>query len=162
MSPGRACGIASRKPGETVKLEVLRGGDTMKIDVRLSSRPVEFDANGRELESQPDDDATVASSGEGLGMTVQPMPPAVRQNFKMKDDAPGMLIVSVDPESDAAEEGLGPRAVITSIDDKPVGTVAEWNRVVHGLKPGETAKLDVVAGGQTAIVFVSVPQPKSK
>ena len=31
--------IASRKPGETVKLEIVRGGETIKIDVTLTTRP---------------------------------------------------------------------------------------------------------------------------
>jgi serine protease Do len=38
--------IASRKPGETVKLEVFRGDETLKLDVTLTTRPVRFDEEG--------------------------------------------------------------------------------------------------------------------
>jgi serine protease Do len=160
--------IASRKPGETVKLDILRGGETMKIDAKLATRTVERE--GQEPQPKPDDDATVPASGEGLGIKVQSIPSFLRQQLKMEDDAPGVVIVSVDPESDAAEEALEPRQVITSIDDVPVKSVAEWNRIVKGLKPGETVKIDVTTYGmvngarveRTEIVFLSVPQPKSK
>jgi serine protease Do len=154
--------IASRKPGETVKLEIVRAGVTKTIDVKLTTRPVKFDADGRETESRPDDDAAAPISGEGLGIKVQALTPFVREQLKMSDDAPGVVIVSVDPESDAAEEGLGPRQVITAVDDKPVTSVGEWNRLIKDLKPGETVKIDVSLGARNEIFFLSVPQPKSK
>jgi serine protease Do len=154
--------IASRKPGETVKLEILRGGETMKVDAKLTTRPAAFNSEGQESEPKPEDDATVPVSGEGLGITVRAIPSFVRQQLQMKADAPGVMIVSVDPESDAAEEGLSPRQVITSIDDIPVGSVADWNRIMKGLKPGESAKVDIDLENRKEIVFLGVPQPKSK
>jgi len=161
--------IASRKPGESVKLEVLRDGASLKIDVKLTSRP-SFDPEAQDNDAKPDDDGAAPSSGEGLGITVQAIPSGARQQLKLDGDDPGVMIVSVDPESDAAEEGLAPHDIITSIDDKPVSTVAEWNRLVHGLKPGEAVKVDKKTVGsfngnrveQNEIVFLSVPQPKSK
>lgn len=153
--------IASRKPGETVKLEVLRGGDTMKINVKLATRPV-FGTEGQEAEPKSDDDSAVPISGEGLGIKVQAIPPILRQQLKIDADAPGVMIVSVDPESDAAEEGVAPRQLVTSIDDKPVRSVAEWNSIVKALRPGSTVKLELDLGGRSEIVFLSVPQSKSK
>jgi S1-C subfamily serine protease len=158
--------VASRKPGETVRLEVLRGGEALNFDVKLATRQI--DAQGRG--GEPEDEEPTPSSGEGLGITVQDIPADARQQLKLADDAPGVMVVFVDPESDAAEEGLEPRQFITSIDDKHVKSVAEWNRVVAGLKPGATVKLDVttylVARGertqQKELVFLSVPHPKSK
>jgi serine protease Do len=157
--------IASRKPGETVKLEIVRGGETTKLDVKLTTRP-SFDTQGQEGDSKPDDDATVPSSGEGLGIKVQPIPPFTRQQLKLEADAPGVFIVAVDPESDAAEENLAPHQIITAVNDKPLKSVADWTRIVSGLKPGETAKLDVTIYGDRTplreIIFLSVPKPKSK
>jgi len=152
--------IASRKPGETVRLDILRAGESLKLDVKLANR--QSDSSGRQGDPAPDDDQSAPSSGEGLGITVQAIPPTARQQMKMAPDAPGVMIVSVDPESDAAEEGLVPREVITAIDDKPVSSLSEWTRIVRGLKPGETVKLDIDLGGNTEIVFLSVPEPKSK
>ena len=154
--------VASRKPGETVKLEVLRGRETMKVDVKLTMRPVRFDADGQEAEPKPDDDSAVPSAVEGLGIKVQTLTSSMRQRLKLNADAPGVFITSVDPESDAAEEGLGPPQIITAIDDRSVGSVAEWNRIVKELKPGETAKVDVSLEGRPQIFFLTVPKPKSK
>ena len=59
--------IASRKPGETVKLEVLRGRETMKIDVKLTTRPVRFEDDGEEAEPNSDDDAVGPIRGRRSG-----------------------------------------------------------------------------------------------
>jgi serine protease Do len=148
--------IASRKPGETVKLDVLRGHEMMKIDVKLATRPVTIgDGQGGEPH---DDDATIPTSGEGLGIKVQAIPPFMRQQLGMDNDTAGVMIVSVDPESDAAEEGLEARQVITAIDDEPVKSVAEWNRIMKGLRAGKTVKVDVDLGRRHEFVFLTVPE----
>jgi serine protease Do len=153
--------IASRKPGETVKLEIVRGGETIKIDVTLTTRPVRF--NEQSGDDEPDSgDAVPPTSGLGLGIKVQAIPQLFRQQLQLGADDPGVMIMEVDPESDAAEEGLGPRQVIASIDDAPIRSVTDWNRIVRGLKPGDTVKIELRAGGRSQFVFLTVPQPKSK
>ena len=151
--------IASRKPGETVKLEILRGGRTERVDVKLSNRPVMFDEEGGEPESKPESDVTPSAS-EGLGIRIQAIPPALRE--QLGADAAGVMIVSVDPESDAAEEGLAPRQIVASIDDTPVKSVADWNRIVKALKPGQTVKVEIDLGTRPESVFLTVPSAKSK
>ncbi len=154
--------IASRKPGETVKLDVLRGGETMKIDVTLSTRPT-FDPEGPGTEPRSDDDAPEpTTSSEGLGIKVQAIPSLARKQLNLGADEPGLMIISVDPESDAAEEGLSPRQIVTSIDDIPLRSVADWNRIVKGLKPGESVKIDTNLGDRTQIFFLTVPRTNSK
>ena len=154
--------IASRKPGETVKLEILRGRESMKVDVTLTTRP-NADPDGPGADPKPDEGETLpVPSSEGLGIKVQMIPSFARKQLKMDADDPGVMVVSVDPESDAAEEGVSPRQVITSIDDLPLKSVSDWNRAVKGLKPGQTVKIDVDLGGRIEIVFLTVPQPKSK
>jgi len=148
--------IASRKPGETVRLEILRNGETVHLNVKLTTRPVTFDDSGNEPEPGADEEA-VPSSAQGLGIKVQSIPAEVRQQLRLGPDA-GVMIVSVDPESEAAEEGLSPRNVVLSLDDKPVRSVADWNKIVKGLSPGATVKLEVNLRGRTEFVFVTVPR----
>ena len=154
--------IASRKPGETVKLEIVRGGETMKLDVTLTTRPVKFESEGEDVEPQSDDGSASPVTGEGLGIKVRQVPVMYRQQFHLKPDGPGVMIIAVDPTSDAAEEGLAPQQIITSIDDNPIKSIADWNRVVKGLKPGATVKVDVDLGTRTEMLFLTVPEPKSK
>jgi serine protease Do len=151
--------IASRKPGESVKLEILRGQETMKLDVKLATRPVAIGGDGPTGEPR-DDDTTVPNTGDGIGMKVQSIPPSMRKALGLDADGGGVMIVGVDPESDAAEEGLEPRQVVTAIDDHPVKSVTEWNRLVKELHPGQTVKVDLDLGQRSEIVFLTVPEPK--
>ena len=85
----------------------------------------------------------------------------LRQRLEMGQGAAGVMILSVDPESDAADEGLQPQMVIVSVNDKPVASVADWNRIVRDLKPGATAKIEYrIAKDRTDSVFVTVPKAK--
>ncbi|HEX4824661.1 MAG TPA: Do family serine endopeptidase [Candidatus Polarisedimenticolaceae bacterium] len=153
--------IASRKPGETVRLEIMRDGEPVHVDVKLTTRPVTFDKNGNQ-QSEPDDDQAAPSSAQGLGIKVQAIPPALRSQLQLGNDDAGVLISSVDPESQAADEGLTPRQLVVSLDDKPIRSVADWNHVVKGLKPGDTVKVEVFVGGRTEFVFLAVPQSGAK
>ena len=150
--------IASHKPGETVKLEVLRDGEAKKLDVKLGKRPVTFDDNGGEAKPRDEEEAVPTSSGQGLGIKVQAIPSAMRKEFKLESDDPGVIIVSVEPDSDAADEGLTPRQVVVGLDDTPIRSVADWNRVVKGLKPGQAVKIELRLGGRREFVFVTVPK----
>jgi S1-C subfamily serine protease len=72
------------------------------------------------------------------------------------------MIESIDPESDAAEEGLTPQMAILSINDMPIRSIADFNRVVKGLKAGDSAKVEYKTGkNRSDSVFIVVPRPTS-
>ena len=151
--------IAARKPGETVKLEIRRGDETIKLDVTLTTRPVSFAEQGGPAEPESDEDSRLAS-GQGLGIKVQGIPPHLREQYDMSASDPGVVIVSVDPESDAADEGLSPRQIIVGIDDTRIASVGDWNRAVKDLKPGDTVKVELRLGVRSEFIFLIVPPAK--
>jgi len=155
--------VAAHRPGETVHLDVLRDGEPVKVDVTLGDRPVNFDEEGRERPPDSHDEETPGASGQGLGIKVQAIPSFLRKQEEMADDESGVVVVSVDPESDAADEGLGPRTIIVGVNGRRVTSVPDWNRLVKDLKPGTTAKLEVrVQAHRTESIFLTVPKASSK
>ena len=156
--------VASHKPDEKVKLEIIRDGKPMSLDVKLGNRPLNFTASGSGSgPGSGDDEGDTGESVKGLGITVQPIPQVLRQHLGLSANSPGVMVVSVDPESDAADAGLAPQTVIVSVNDVPVRDIADWNRAVKGLKPGDTAKIEYqLAKDRTDSIFVTVPSPSSK
>jgi serine protease Do len=155
--------VAAHRPGETVRLDVLRDGEPVKVDVTLGNRPVSFDEEGRERPADPHDDESAGASGKGFGIKVQSIPSFLRRQYEMEDDESGVVIVAVDPDSDAAEEGLTPRTVIVGINGHRVSGLSDWNRLVRDLQAGSTAKLEIrMRPGRTESVFVTVPRTSSK
>ena len=155
--------VASHRPGETVRLDVIREGEPMKVDVVLGNRPVSFDETGRERPADPQGDETPTVSGKGLGIRVQTIQAYRKRQLEMRDDESGVMVVEVDPDSDAAEEGIERTEVIVGINGKRVSSVADWDRIVKGLEPGSTAKLELWRpDDRTESVFVTVPRTATK
>jgi len=135
----------------------------MKIDVTLGDRPVSFDEEGRAKTPDSHEDETPAASGRGLGIKVQSIPAYLKRQLEMGDDESGVVVVSVDPDSDAAEEGVSPRTIIVGVNGHRVANLSDWNRYVKDLQPGTTAKLELrLERGRTESVFLTVPKASSK
>jgi serine protease Do len=90
-----------------------------------------------------------------LGVSAQPVSPAMAAALKLPKRAPGeagALIAEVTPDSPAAKAGLKPGDVITGVNGKTIGNPRELAVTVAGVKPGEEAKIDVLQDG-TAHTF---------
>lgn len=62
----------------------------------------------------------------------------------------GALIVNVFPGSPAGAAGLEPGDVITQIGARPVGTAADLEAILAGLRAGDQVKIDYQRGPVTA------------
>jgi serine protease Do len=147
--------IATRRPGETVHLEVFRGGKTLDLAVKLTSR--EEGLAAEVPESRPSERDEPVKPAAGLGIAVDELTPALRDRLDLAD-VQGVIITQVDPASAAADKGISPRMVITGIDDKPIRNVADWNRAVGKLRVGDLVMLEIRLGPQTILVHLKVPE----
>ena len=68
----------------------------------------------------------------------------------------GAEIVSVEPDSAAADAGLQPGDVVTAVGDRPVTTSTELTAAVRNEAPGETVELTVRRGDQTRTAEVTL------
>jgi serine protease Do len=156
--------IASRRPGEKVRLELYRDGKTREVTVTLGSRPdprtlARGGPGGEPDEGSPDGDSEPAQA-KGLGITVEALTPALRQRWELKDDVQGVVVSDVEIDSEAAERGIERDLVVASLNDQPVATVTDWRRIVRALRVGAPVKLEVLVPGQeqTSYVFLRVPE----
>jgi S1-C subfamily serine protease len=70
-------------------------------------------------------------------------------------EAPGLLVVYVDPSSIAFNAGLRPGDVIESIDGKPLKQIA--NNFFPGMTPGAKSSFEVVRKKQKVVITVAPP-----
>ena len=68
----------------------------------------------------------------------------------------GAEIVSVEPDSAAADAGLEEGDVVTAVGDRPVTTSTELTAAVRSQAPGETVELTVRRGDQTRTAEVTL------
>ncbi len=125
--------IAALPPGAIAKIEIVRDGKHLLLDVALTERR---------------DHAIVASLPQSrselkLGIDVQDLTAALAEKFKLKDSK-GVLITKVDAGSLAQAEGLREGDLIKEVNRAEVSSVNEFTAAVAKIKRGETILLRVL------------------
>jgi serine protease Do len=143
--------IAALEAGHDAKLEVWRDGKTMSVDVEIGR--MEPDQVAAVESATPESDATASSA---LGAELATLTPEVVDEFDLPEGISGVVIVSVEPDSVAAEHGLRPGDIIESVSKTKVNTVADVERLLQEAKDAkQTAVLLLVNRGGT-VVYVAV------
>lgn len=152
--------VAKAKPGEVIRLSVLRGGKPRTVEVRSGVRPTEKELADNDNEggdqaapSRPD-----APKAEALGMSLAPLDDASRKANGIDAAVRGLLVESVKPTSDAGEKGLRKGDVVTSVNGEPVTTVAQVNAAIEAAKKLQrpSVNLRIVRAGRPTIVPLKI------
>ena len=117
--------VANTKIGTTIPVEVVRGGRRQTLNVTLAERPSEATLNGTPpADSKGDGTAPPAQqpTRQSLGLTLQPLTTEIRNQLKLPSTVQGVVIASVNPASDAAQEGLQRGDIIVQINQQPTTT----------------------------------------
>ncbi len=132
--------VANLAPGSRVPVDVIRDGKPQTLTVTVGTRPPEeqlasgnnFDPN--DDNANPGDDADGAPA-PSLGMALTPLTPQIAPNIGVDASTThGVVIVTVDPASDAAGKGLQRGDVIVSVDRKPVASAGDVAKFVADAK----------------------------
>ncbi len=116
--------IADVKIGERLRVDVMRGGKPLSVDVVLVERPDQSDAAREEEHPPPADEV-------GLGLEVAEITPEVRRELGLAEGEEGVLIQSVSEASPAERAGLEPGFVIKEIGDRTIRTLTDFRVAVE-------------------------------
>jgi serine protease Do len=123
--------VARTKPGESVPVKVLRDGASKSLTVAVKELP------GTERLARNDQgDAEDTDTLHGVG--VADLDARTRRQFDVPDNIKGALVTEVDPGSAAADAGLKPGDVITSINRHPVKNAEDAVRLTSRSKEKTT------------------------
>ena len=150
--------IGSMAPGSKVTVGILRDGKPRDVVVTLSV--LEDDAGLASSAGDsplPAQGAPARAESAVLGISVAELDAGTRKQLGLKAGE-GIRITQVGGDS-AAEAGLAPGIVILQVGRKPVGSVAEFNQELRGVKPGQVVMLLVRSPrGGSAFVPVTAGQ----
>lgn len=137
--------IGRRKPGESVRLELIRDGRVVKVAVKLGS----LDEGAPSSPQQPSD------RSDKLGLMVKPHP-----------EESAMMIQSVSPNSSAEEAGLMPGDLLLEARYQskayPLNDLKNYERLLKKAKAGSSILFSVQRmqpTGDKVSVFVAVKVP---
>ncbi|MTI17040.1 Do family serine endopeptidase [Rhodobacteraceae bacterium RKSG542] len=139
--------IAGYSPNTTVEVKFWRDGEVETVDVKLGNIPEEQKAASAEKKSGK---ATGTALVESLGIEL-----ATASSQGIESD--GVVVMSVEPDSPAAEKGLRKGSIITQVASKNVTTPEEVAEQVESAKEQgrKAVLLRVENNGNT--MFVAIP-----
>jgi serine protease Do len=154
--------VAKAKPGDTLRLDVIREGKHHAIEIRSGIRPSEKDlaSNDNSPGSEKGNPALPPPTPHPtvLGMAMGPLDEATRKRISAPPELKGVVIESIDQSADASEKGLHRGDVIVFANGHPVTTGAEIATVVaDAKKAGRTSVLlGVFRQGRTTFVPIKI------
>jgi serine protease Do len=144
--------IATKQPGETVTLEVIRYGDRRRIQVRLMEAPTAPEQAAAPPAAAQPETATL------LGVGVSVITPQHVREYEFPADAAGLVVTEVENYSAAARYGLGEGTRILAVDGQEVRDVAAFRRAVERKRAGDIVSLRVIfLSGESGILNVRLP-----
>jgi serine protease Do len=139
--------VAALKAGDRASFTVLRDGAPRNLTAMIEKRNPDRIASG---------DNTPSAQPSSLGMNLMPINPAVRQQFELDDDVTGVLIASVDPDSEAAVKGLRAGDVIKRVGSTNVRMPSDVARGVDEAKRAGRESVLMLIAGQNGERFVAL------
>ena len=121
--------VAAMAPGTKVQVEVVRGGKKMTVPVTLGTLT---DDKETVAKLQPSD------VEESIGLRVETITPELARSLRL-DNAKGVVVSRVTPDSPAAEAGVQRGDVVREVNRQPVTDLESYTEATSHLTPNAPA-----------------------
>lgn len=134
--------IASRAPGTSTQVQLVRDGREMKVAVKLAERPTrEGDAPSRQGDGGASGGPGSGAPSELLGLNVRDLDAAAFNRLRLPRNTRGVLITRVDPLSAAFDAEVQRGTILLEINRKPIVTVTDYRQATASVRPGDIVTL---------------------
>lgn len=134
--------VANLPVGTTIPIELLRDGKTVKVQAKLGKRPPEQELADNRFDPDSEEDAmgendsgeSAEATAEALGLSVVDLTPAIARQIGVSSSQKGVVVSTVDPNSDAAQKGIRRGILITSVNRREVNNAADLDKAISSAK----------------------------
>jgi serine protease Do len=155
--------VSNADIGTRIPIELIRNGRRQTLNVQVGERPPEeqlaaqLGGNNEEFGTETDEAGQKEAASASLGLSVQPLTPAIARQVGVPATTRGVVIGGVDPSSDAATKGLRRGDVIISLSGRPVVTAEEMRAAItEATRAGRTSVLALVQRGNNPARYVGL------
>ena len=141
--------VATTAPDSQAKISFIRDGKEQQVSVKLGELTAESAASDRSPGipgSSPSD--------RRLGVSVEPLTPALAQELGVRQDTQGLVVRGVQPDGPAARAGVQPGDVIIAVNRQAVRSAAEVAAALKGASSRPSLLL-INRGGQNVFLTVN-------
>jgi serine protease Do len=145
--------VTATPVGKSCKVDFIRDGQQQSVNVTLAERPSEFVANRAVPENQAPEVNPASTKAQHLGIGVQEITPELAARKSLTTNF-GVMVLSVSPNSPAAEAGIRQGDVIHRVDRTVVKTGNDLVQADKALKNGDKISVQIERSGR--ILFIEV------
>ncbi len=143
--------VAATRAGSSQPIQVWRDGQSTTLNTTIAQST---DQQEKKMKQASNED------GQGqrhLGLKLAPLNDNARESLDIPDNVRGVVIVNVDPNSPAADQGLQAGDVIERVDNKPVHNPSEVAHAVQNVQKSGRKSVALLINRQGTQQFVAVP-----
>jgi serine protease Do len=138
--------VAQAELNKKVELEIMRGGKSLNVATQIKEQPVDYQTTGvlprqGQPQTPPEPNSESETKGPLASIHVADLSPEMARQLDLPSNVQGVVVTSVDPDSGAAELQKGD--VIEEINQQPVPSILDYNKMVASLDPSQSQVLSV-------------------
>ena len=130
--------IASRKPGTSATLQVVRDGRSMNVPVKLAERPPRERRQDRQEEERPQPSS---QREPWLGLSVRDLDREFAARTNLPSGTAGVVVSRVEPMSPAFDAEIERGHVLLEINRQPVRSIEDYQRLTSRARSGDVLTL---------------------
>jgi serine protease Do len=140
--------VGQTELNKNVELEIVRDGKPMKVTTQIKEQPQDYQTSSvlprrgpsqPETPRQPGDEE--AASSPLASIHVGELTPEMASQLDLPSNVQGVLVTGVDPDSGVAELQKGD--VIEEINQQPLTSVSDYNKIAAAIDPSQPQVLSV-------------------
>ncbi|WP_260927996.1 Do family serine endopeptidase [Novosphingobium sp. 9] len=152
--------VANTAPGSRIPVDVIRNGRKQTLNLTVAKRPSEEDLqqqtfgdddsadNSDDAYNNPPQQMAKGVIENALGFSVTPLTANIARQLGVSETAKGLVVVAVDPNSDAGQKGLSRGFIVQSANGQDVATKVDLENAIKAVK----------ADGRSAILLRVKPR----
>jgi len=122
----------------------VRAGKTIAVATQIKEQPVGYET-GRVVPQQPPAKPTPGEENKGgnglAGIHVGSLTPELARQLALPNGVHGVVVTAVDPDAGVAD--LQKDDVIEEVNQQPINSVADYNKIVQSVDPRQAQVLSV-------------------
>jgi serine protease Do len=138
--------IAYKNPNDVVELKILRDSKEKKVKVKLGKRDTGKISSSSKEEDIPE-----------LGLKVQELSVELKSRLKDYQNEKGVVVVSVESYSVAAEGGIQRGDLIVKIEDYRISSVSDYHKALRKFEKGKVVIFYLKREKDELHAFVKLP-----
>jgi len=145
--------VAETEAGKTVKVTLWRDGKEKTLDVEIGILDEEKIADAGQAGKEKDNGDKVV---DPLGLTLSEVTPALRERYKLDEEARGVIITDVKEGGAAAEKGIRPGDIIVEVSQQEVSTPLQVIDRLEEAREDDRKRVLLLIEGQSGLRFVAL------